>query len=192
MDIVLFIEIFATLTGLTYVILLMREQIICWFFGIVSSILSIWLFYHSKLFAESMLYFYYVLMGIYGWYNWGNHRKEMDEALPISSKNYTFLLFSCLIAVACSLSLSYLLNKYTTAERAMIDSFTTVFSFLATYLQTQKYISNWLFWIVINAVSVWLYYDRGLNIYAGLMLVYLILSIIGFTNWRQKLQTQIN
>jgi len=190
MSAALLVEIGAVVTGLLYVILLMRENIWCWLFGIISSLLSIWLFWYSKLYAESFLYLYYVLMGIYGWYYWSKHLKETDE---LKIRDYTFQKtgFLILLGIIGTAILSFLFQKFTDAARPLVDSATTIFAFIATYLQTQKILSNWLFWIVINGVSVWLYYDRGLNWYAGLMGIYLVLSVLGYIGWQKKHKIQI-
>ena len=185
MSIPLMIEIVAVAAGLAYVVFLMKENIWCWLFGIVSSALSIWLFFSAKLYAELVLYVYYVAMGFYGWYHWSQYEKE-DNSLAISELSIKSTVLTILIGIVGSLSLSFLFQKFTDAARPLIDSFTTIFAFLATYLQTQKVLSNWLYWIGINGLSIWLYYDRGLFVYAGLMFVYFVLSILGFKDWYKK------
>jgi len=190
MNIPLIIELSAVVTGLLYVVLLMRENIWCWLFGIISSALSIWLFWHAKLFAESFLYLYYVLMGIYGWYHWSKHLTKSEEIEISEYKTPRIFLFIIAGIIGTAL-LSFLFGKFTDAARPIVDSATTIFAFLATYLQTQKILSNWLFWIVINTVSVWLYYDRGLNWYAGLMGIYLILSVLGYIDWQWKYKNKL-
>ena len=71
------------------------------------------------------------------------------------------------------------------AEKPLIDSFTTIFSFIATYLMAKKWIENWLYWIVIDGVSVYLYYTRGLEIYALLMFAYTIIVVYGYFEWKK-------
>ena len=82
--------------------------------------------------------------------------------------------------------LFYIVNLFfPKAQRPLIDSFTTVFSFIATYLTAKKWIENWLYWIVIDAVTVYLYFSRGLNIYALLMLAYSVIAIFGYLEWKK-------
>ena len=66
-----------------------------------------------------------------------------------------------------------------------------MFSFVASYMQAHKILSNWVFWIVINAVSVYLYSTRALDIYAALMVAYTALSIIGWIDWRRKIKMEL-
>ena len=90
--------------------------------------------------------------------------------------------------IAFSFGLYYLLIQFTNdAARPLIDSFTTIFSFIATYMTAKKWIENWLYWILINVVSVYLYYSRGLEIYAFLMLINAIIAAFAYYKWKKIL-----
>ena len=71
------------------------------------------------------------------------------------------------------------------AKKPLTDSFTTIFSFIATYLTTKKWIENWIYWIVIDAVTTYLYFSRGLEVYSLLMLAYSIIAIYGYLEWKK-------
>lgn len=182
------IEIFATLAGLIYVIFLIRENIICWPFGIVGSLLSIYLFIDGKLYSEAFLYFYYVLMGAWGWIRWS--RRSAMSANPIvryaPPTHALIILVSSLGAVA----LGSFFSAYTDAQRPYIDAFTTAFSFAATYMEVKKVLETWIYWIVLNLASIWLYMDRSLDIYAALICVYAVLSVWGLVQWSRAYQQQ--
>lgn len=179
----------AVITGIVYVVLAAKENIWCWFFGIISSLLSIYLFLISKLYAESFLYFYYVLAGIYGWYTW---RKRSDQvSIPISVWTWKTHLIALVVGIVSALLLAALLRQFTDAVLPVVDSFTTVFSFIATYMVARKVLENWLYWIVIDLVSVGLYGSRELYFYALLMLAYSIIAIWGFNTWKKEYQKQI-
>jgi nicotinamide mononucleotide transporter len=184
----LYIEIAATLLSLAYLILLIRENIWCWIFGILSSILSIFLFLYAKLYSESILYFFYTLNGFYGWYTWLN--KGREDAFQVSlwnAKNHTIAMVTGFSLAAL---VGYLFDKNTDAANPYVDAHTSVFGLVASYMEANKILTGWIFWIVLNAVSVWLYWTRGLEIYAGLMVVYFILSFTGFYEWHRRFQTQ--
>lgn len=184
MDLYFIIEVLAVVFGLIYIWLLIKERIECWIFGILGSLLSIFLFVHTKLYSEAILYSYYVVVGFYGYYLWSRKSKD-DSLLRISDVNPTnhvyYILSSCVLAF----SLAWFFNTYTDAERPYIDSFTTVFSFLATFLEAKKVLSSWKYWIVINGFTIGLYFDKGLDIYAGLILVYFIMSFVGYFKWKK-------
>jgi len=186
MHLPLTIEIAAVLTSLAYLILLMQQKIACWFFGIVSSLLSIYLFLVTKLYSDAILYSYYVVMGIYGWYHW-NRRGAKN--LPLQQWPLRNHIAAILLGVAASLGLGWFFASKTDANNAFADAFNAIFSFVATYLETQKVVTGWIYWIAINAFSTWLYYQRDLKIYAALMVVYTVLSVVGFVSWRKEYRT---
>lgn len=182
------IEIFATLAGLIYVIFMIRENIICWPFGIVGSLLSIYLFIDSKLYSEAFLYSYYVLVGFWGWIRWSqrnaaSHNPIVRYALP---KHALIILVSSLGAIA----LGTFFSVYTDGQRPYIDAFTTAFSFAATYMEVKKVLETWMYWIVLNLASIWLYMDRSLDIYAALICVYAVLSVWGLVQWSRAYRQQ--
>jgi len=185
MSLDLFIEITATITSLIYLFLLMKENIWCWFFAIVSSVLSIYLFVGAKLYSESFLYFTYILFGIYGWYKWSSNTNTGDtlkvSKLPVKTHGL-WIIVGFLLAFA----LGYLFKNYTDAEKSFIDSNTTIFSLIASYLQTHKYLYSWVYWIIINGITIWLYATQGLSILAGLMVIYFVMSAVGLWRWRQS------
>lgn len=182
------IEVGAVITGIIYVVLAARENIWCWSFGIVSSILSIYLFITVKLYAEAFLYFYYVLAGIYGWWEWG--RTNGKEALQIGYQRPGYHIGFVLVGVALAFGLAQILAYYSDAQQPLIDAHTTIFSFIATYLATRKLLENWMYWIVIDAVSVWLYWDRTLYLYSLLMVAYTVIAAWGLWNWWQRMNKE--
>lgn len=182
------IEILATLMGLAYVILLIQEKIICWPFGIAGSLLSIYLFIDSKLYSEAILYSYYVAMGAWGWLRW--QRRDAAHHNPIVHYAPSAHLLLIVLTSAGALLLGTFFASYSDAQRPYIDAFTTCFSFAATYMEVKKILETWWYWIVINATSIWLYQDRALDIYAALIGLYAVLSVLGLLRWRQAFRAQ--
>jgi nicotinamide mononucleotide transporter len=82
-------------------------------------------------------------------------------------------------------TVAYLLSEHSSAAWPYVDSFTTWASVITTYLVTRKYLQNWLYWIVIDLVSIPLYIDRGLNLTALLFVAYVIIAVIGYFKWRE-------
>lgn len=183
------LEVGAVLTGIIYVVLAARENIWCWLFGIISSILSIYLFVISKLYAESILYFYYVLAGIYGWIVW--RKRTQETGLKISTWPISYHLITIGVGVILSFALAAILRNYTDAALPLIDSHTTIFSFIATFMVTRKVLENWLYWIIIDVISIGLYSSRQLYLYALLMLVYSIIAVWGFKAWKTQYKKSI-
>ncbi len=175
------IEIFATLAGLVYIVLLIRENIICWPFGIAGSLLSIYLFIDGKLYSEAFLYSYYVFMGVWGWMRWSQRNATHDN--PVIRYDFSSHAVIILVSGAGALALGSFFSFYTDAQRPYIDAFTTAFSFAATYMEVKKVLETWYYWIVLNLASIWLYMDRSLDIYAALICVYAVMSVWGLVQW---------
>jgi len=188
MKFMLILEISATVLGLIYLILLIKENIWCWFFGAISSLLSIILFYYSQLYSEAILYFYYVVMAGYGYTIWS--RQLEGKPLEISQYPFGKLLKLVILSALFGLCLGFGFYKWTDADLPFIDSQTTMFSFLATYLEAHKILSGWIIWIIVNGLTIGIYAFKGLFFYSGLMLIYFVLSILGYYYWKKKLQLQ--
>lgn len=184
----LILEIIAVIFGILYLIFAIFNSRWCWFFGFLGSLLSIYIFIEfAKLYAEALLYFYYVITAVLGWIFW-NKKTDITQndivSKPLSS--HFFILF---IGIVCSFGLYWALATFfPEAQRPLFDSFTTIFSFIATWLTVKKWIENWLYWIVINAGSSVLYYSRGLEIYAILMILNGIMAIYGYFYWSKLKQ----
>lgn len=186
----LIVEVLATAANLVFVILLIRERIVCWPFGIAGSLLSIYLFIDARLYSEAFLYLFYVLFGIWGWVRW--HRRLEEDDNPVS--RWRYLVHGCAIIICSALAVAvgYGAWHFTDAERPFFDAFTTLFSFLATYLEVAKVLEAWVYWIVINVASIWLYHDRSLDIYALLIGLYAVLSVWGYISWRRAWLAQVS
>lgn len=175
------IEIVATVTSLGYLLLLIRQNIWCWPLAIISGGLSIYLFFESKLYSESLLYGYYILIAIYGWWNWSRPK----EALKVSTWKPKYHLITIPIGLVIALGLGQIFVMYTDADKPYLDATTTIFSLIASILEARKILSGWIYWIIINGVTVGLYFSKSLDIYAGLMVIYFMLSIVGYRQWKK-------
>lgn len=184
------IEILATTGNLIYIVLLIKEKIICWSFGIAGSALSVYLFMDAKLYSEALLYTFYALMGCWGWIRW--HRQLAENNNPIIKWYFTAHCKAIVLGCAIALGLGYSAQYFTDAQRPFFDAFTTVFSFLATYLEITKVLETWIYWIILNLASIWLYHDRNLDIYAVLIGFYSVLSVWGFISWSKVYRAQVS
>lgn len=184
MNLDLVIEIAATIFSLIYLFLLMKENIWCWFFAIISAILSIYSFANVKLYSEAFLYSSYIFFSIYGWYKWSSN--TTGETLTVSKLPIKLHGLWIVIGFILAFLLGYIFQTYTDAEKSFVDSNTTIFSFIASYLEAHKYLYAWVYWIIINGISIWLYFTQDLSIYAGLMVVYFVMSGVGLWRWHKS------
>lgn len=183
----LYLEIIAVVLNLIYLILLIKEHIACWFFGISGSIVSIYLFYSIGLYSESILYIYYVFIGIYGYQLWKkkNNPKDNLKIQTVSLKKHFLIVIS---GILLALIAGQCFKSYTNAVNPYLDAFTTTFSFIASFLEARKILSSWLFWIVINTATILLYFQQSLDYYLLLTVIYIAFSFIGYIDWKKKHQ----
>lgn len=182
------LEIACVITGIAYIILAADGRRWCWVWGGINAVFSTILLYLSKLYAESFLYLYYIIAAFYGWQTW---QPKAEHSLQFSTKPIRFHLLGCVVCVALSWALGLSLQHFTDAKMPIVDAHTTVFSFWATYLTTKKLLENWLYWLVIDLVTAYLYFSRNLPLYALLMLLYASLSLVGYYRWKHKLSRNL-
>lgn len=181
MSVILIIEILATATSIGYLFLLIKQNIWCWPLSIVSASLSIYLFIESKLYSEAILYGYYFLISIYGWWNWSRPKGPPT----ITTWKLTYHGFTLMIGTGLSIGLGAFFEQYTDADQPYLDATTSVFSFIASYLEARKILSAWIYWILINLATAGLYFTKSLDIYAAVMVLYFVMSIVGYLEWRK-------
>ncbi|GCD77270.1 hypothetical protein JCM31826_07520 [Thermaurantimonas aggregans] len=151
----------------------------CWWFAIVGSIIYVFITFSMGLIAEAVLHFFYLLMAFYGLFNRGSW---VEEGVHSSLSAATHALSIALLGILTWIS-GNLLHKIKGAAVTYLDSFTTLFSFWATWLMVNFYPENWLYWIGIDAASVVLYLSRRLYLSALLFFFYTLLAIRGWLLW---------
>lgn len=178
----------AVVFAIVYLLLAVRENVWCWFFAFVSTAIYTVLFRDVSLLMDSALNVYYMAMAVFGWYQWthgGTGVGSEPHTLPIRSMTWRLHILIIVSILLLSGASGYLLSEYSRAAWPYVDSFTTWASVITTYLVTRKYLQNWLYWILIDAVSVPLYIERGLGPTALLFVIYIIIAVIGYLNWRK-------
>ncbi len=185
------LEGLSTLFAIIYLVLAIKQNIWCWFFGIISTVIFFYLMLQGKLYMEAVLQIFYIIISFYGIWKWknGDTNNGTNSQLKITSWNLNqHLVAIALIFGLASLS-GYLLNTYTDAAKPFIDSFTTWGGVVATYMVAKKIFENWHYWFVIDTVSIYLFYNRGFYIYALLFTIYLVLIIVGYFAWKRELDS---
>jgi nicotinamide mononucleotide transporter len=129
--------------------------------------------YYKKIFAESGLQLFYMVMAIYGFINMGSEWR-------IEHYSWLYHISLLFMAGAGAFALARLLKTQTQSQLPALDSFTTVFSIGATWLMVNFVHENWLYWIVIDVVSIYLYLKRGMALGALLFVFYTLMAIDGY------------
>lgn len=179
------LETLAVALGISYLLLAMRENSLCWYCGFFSTAIYVYIFGDVSLYMESALNVYYMGMAVYGWLQWqkGGANHSGVEIVRWTAKHHIICVLVILIASVIS---GYLLSVNTDARLPYLDSFTTWASVLTTVMVARKVLENWLYWIVINSVSIYLYIDRDLDQTAAMFTLYLVLSVLGYVAWKKN------
>lgn len=181
------VENLGVATGLLYIILSVKQNIWCWIFGIISSAVYLVVFFNSKIYADMSLQLYYVVMGIYGWIHWsGADKKGKNSLVPIVRLNSKSAINLFAITVALFFIIAWFLIKFTDSPIPWVDAFTTSLSFTATWMLARKIIEHWIIWVVVDAVSIGLYFYREL--YSSILLfgVLTTLAVYGYIEWNKQ------
>lgn len=185
------IELISVVCGLLYLVFIIRQNNWCWPFGILGSLITVYLYFYHKLYLEAGLNGYYVLAGVYGWIFW-TRRKNKGKDNKATVRNWPPAAHAAAVAgcLLLTLVLGRIMHQHTDSPRPYIDAGMTVFSFVATYMEARKVLSGWYYWFVINGMAVWLQYDRGLYLYAALSVFTTIMCIKGYLEWRKSYRSQ--
>ena len=182
------LEITAAGFGVVSVYLSVRQNIWSWPTAIVSVGMYTLVFYRSRLYADMGLQVVYVVLSLYGWYQWlygGSDRTELKVS-RISRRVATALFAAVLISAGI---LGTLLSRQTDAAIPYVDSLTTSTSLAAQWMMTRKLVENWLVWVAVDVVYIAMFINRSLHVTAVLYAVYLVLSAVGYFKWRLESRT---
>ncbi len=181
------VEITGAVLSLIYLYLSIREKAGLWIFGFFASLLYIWVFYHSKLYAEISLQFYYLFVSVYGWISWQQKSETtQSKVLQITtlSKNQYIPYFLGTIGVFL---IYYVVLRFLTDSPVPVaDSVVGSLSIIATWMLARKKIENWLVWILADAFACGLYFYKGLYPTAILFVVYTVMAVVGYFQWKSN------
>ena len=174
-------EVIAVALAIVYLVLAIRENVFCWLAAFLSSAIYLAVFFAARLYMESVLQIFYAAMAVYGYRQW---RYGGVEHGGVAITTWTFRRHALALGIIAfaSLALGELMSR-TNAAFPHVDAFTTSGAIVTTYMVARKILENWLYWFVIDGVSVFLYMARDLNFTAALFVLYLVLIVIGFMRW---------
>ena len=176
------IEFLAVVSAIVYLLLAVRQDIRCWFAAILSSFLYFFIMFSAGLYMEAGLQIFYILMAVYGWSQW---REESAANIKLSVKTWKPInhLFSISLILLLAYASGLILEKFTNAVFPFIDALTTWGAIVATYMVAKKLLENWIYWFVIDSISIFLFMSRGLVLTSILFFIYLIIIYFGYKSW---------
>ena len=185
-----YIELLGAILGIAYIFFSIRQSILTWPVGLLTSILYVWVFFVSKLYADMGLQMYYVVISIYGWYEWlfGNSTNHA-EPIKVSRISMKMGLILSVISFFLFFLIWFFLKNFTDSPVPMADSLATSLSIVATWMLARKILEHWLVWIFVDAFSVGLFWYKNLMPTVILFVVYTVMAYIGYREWKQELRT---
>jgi nicotinamide mononucleotide transporter len=184
-----FLNVLALGTGVAYAVLAARRNRLCWIAGAVSSVCAAVLSGMNKLPMQAALQVFYVGMSFYGWWSWV--RGSRSGELAIGAWPVSWHLAAAVVLVGASFCIAYWLRSGDAAAWPLLDSLTTTFSLLATWLAARARLENWLYWIVINAIMVFLFFEQRVWGMAILSLLLMGIAASGYIAWRRRYRAQM-
>ncbi len=176
----------ALVFNLLYVVFAARENILCWVFGFIGVSLLFFIYVDTRLYSDATLQVFYMAMSVYGWLSWRENTPE--DRVPIQSMRLRQHIIYMLVGLAGTVALGLFWKQFG-AALPYVDALTTSFSIIATFLVARKWLENWLYWIIIDAVCAVVYMIRDIPLIAFLFVVYVILAVYGYVKWLKKYRT---
>lgn len=182
-------EIIGVITGLLCVYLAAKNNIWNWPFAIVSVGIYIFIFFHSHLYADMGLQFYFLVMNCYGWYFWSK-KPASEQKTPVVLITRKEIIISIIAILVFTFILGSIL-KYTPASYPYLDSFCTACSLIAQVLLARKVLENWLIWVFVDIVYVGVYIFKGLHLTAIMYAIYVGIALLGYIDWKKDYKKQV-
>lgn len=188
------IEVLGAFLGILYIFFSIKQHILTWPTGLLTSLLYVVVFFRSGFYADMGLQVYYVFISIYGWYYWlkGGNKEPVrwEKQVPVRKTPYKTILYSIPLTAGIYIVLLFILLNFTDSTVPYMDSLTTALSITATYMLAKKFIEHWLIWIFVDIFSAGLYVYKNLWPTVILFLIYTVMAVIGYKSWKKDLIAQ--
>lgn len=186
-----YIELLGAILGIAYIFFSIRQSILTWPVGLLTSVLYVWVFFVSKLYADMGLQLYYVLISIYGWYEWSHgNQSNKDGELKISRLTVRLGISLLIVNAFLFLVIWHILNNYTDSPVPLADALATSLSIVATWMLARKILEQWLVWIFVDAFSIGLFFYKDLMPTVVLFAVYTIMAVAGYVEWKKEFTSE--
>lgn len=182
------IEILGVIVGLFYLFWEFKADAKMWIANMIMPIISMWIYFTKGIYADFAINIYYLIIAIYGYWNWTHPRGVNKKKLPIT---HTPLLVGGLcvfVVLVLWYVIAWILINFTDSTIPYVDAFTTAMSIVGLWMGSQKYCEQWLVWLVVNLVTIPMQLYKGLIFYPCLYSVYAVFSVLGYINWRNMMK----
>ena len=182
------IENIAVILSFIYLYLSIKRRVSLWIFGFLCSALYAIVFFQSQFYAGASLQFYYLFVSVYGWINWQRGKENDKKEQKISQAPKRTISYLAVISLLI-FAAYYFIHTKTDSNLIVAtgDSFVTALSIVATWMLAKKYIEYWLVFMIANPISAALFFYQGLYSTSVLFVVYGIMAVVGYLQWKKSL-----
>ena len=181
------IEVIAVILAILYLVLAVKQNILCWLAGIISSVLYFFIMRSAGLYMEAYLQIFYAFMGFYGWSQWRIGARTSNNFVVNTWNKLQHFYALSLILILSAIS-GFLLKLFTDTALPFFDALVTCGAVVATYMVAKKLLENWIYWLVIDLISILLFISRGLLPTAFLFGIYIVIIFFGYKSWNKILK----
>jgi len=180
------VEIIAVFFGLLCVWSMKKESILAFPFGIINVLIYVYICFTAKLYAYAGINIFYFGMSAYGWYNWLK-TGDNEEKIRITECSKKERIWNSIAILIFFIILWILLKKLTDSVVPVWDAITTAIYIIGMWLLARKKIENWILWIAGDFISIFLFAYEKLYFSSFQFLVFTIIAVLGYLEWRKKL-----
>lgn len=178
------LEIFAVIISVIGVALTIKRNMWCWFFNFLAFVLYAYLFFEFKLYGETILQFFFMVVNFYGFYHWSKG-KQQDHEIRIVPISVHLVIIQVFLAAVGGFLFGWSLHHFTDAALPWLDSQLAAFSLLATYWTSRKHIATWVLWVFVDIVYVGMFLHKDLYLTAVLYAAFVLMAAFGWWQWTQ-------
>lgn len=191
-----FLEFIAVITGIGSVWYARKENILVYPVGIISVLIYVYICFNARLYADAGINFFYFIVSVYGWYHW-THKNGKTETREISVNSTTeqflgvgLVIVSFILIIGLIWAFNHHDTVYMSSFVPYLDSFTTAIFLVGMWLMALKRVENWIYWIIGDLIAIPLYYSKGLVFTGFQYIVFLVIAILGYMEWKKRWQQQ--
>ena len=178
--------------GLLYLLLEFRASVWLWPVGIVMPIVHSITYYKAGLYADFGMEFFYVLVAVYGFWKWMRRTPDGSKSVAVPIRHFPAdkALIGGVAFVVLWVGIGLFLAYCTDSTVPVLDAFTTSLSIIAYWALANKWVEQWLLWLVVDAICTGLYVYKSIPFSAALYGFYTVMAVLGYRNWIRLMQRQ--
>ena len=183
-------QFLGVIMSIVYVILSIKENILCWIALILAALLNMYAYYLINLPLQSLMQIFFILTALYGWYNWS--KKTKKEPLKISTwspqKHLSWTIFGIISTILITgLLLTLNTNSTLYSEYPFLDALMFIFNIIPMYMTGKKILESWLYFIIIDIISGVFYGLTGEYFFCFLFICYIFFAAKGYLTWKKQI-----